>query len=306
MQYLGLVGLTFEDAGPRNFYMHRLYHDGISICYDGVNENMGVCVDMSGQGCRVFESFGTGNFDGIFQLVRSQPDNFTVSRIDIAFDDQEGLMDIEELADDTLREQYVSKFRTAIVEYGVPRETEGTTIYLGSKKSDFFIRIYDKAKERGFTDGRHWIRIEAQLRHKHAIGAVTNSLTLRDTLLGILRTYIRYVEDPGIDGNKWRWPTKASWDRFLDGATAVYLLDKPGVEYNLSNLEQFVVQQAGNAIDAYVAICGRDGLFNALQNRRVTPNPKYRALVDRCKGELLDVTRNLAPADVIGDAAGKE
>ena len=30
----------------------------------------------------------------------------------------------------------------------------------GVKKSDMYCRIYDKARERGFTDGRHWIRCE--------------------------------------------------------------------------------------------------------------------------------------------------
>ena len=50
---------------------------------------MGVCVEMSGKGCRTFEEFGNGDYEWIFTLVRQQqPDGeMKITRLDVAYDD---------------------------------------------------------------------------------------------------------------------------------------------------------------------------------------------------------------------------
>ena len=50
----------------------------------------------------------------------------------------------------------------------VVRSSGGISGQIGSPKSKILVRIYDKAAERGFTDGRHWVRVELQLRDKRA------------------------------------------------------------------------------------------------------------------------------------------
>ena len=248
----------------------------------------------------------------------------SLTRLDVAFDDQDGILDFPRLISDTLAEDsdydspcMVSKFRIKSAEISRPSNTEGSTLYWGSKHSDFFIRTYDKAKERGFTD-RHWIRMEMQMRRKYAMNFMKTAFQngqeeLRETFLGVLREYVRFVDDPGGDSNKRRWPTKAYWQKFLDGAEFVKLWDKPGVEYNFFNLYNYVVRQAGNAIDAYVKICGREALDQALVDRDTCPNKKYRDLIDQCRrehdsavAEFENVTQNKAAAEPIGSGLKKE
>ena len=52
MQLLGLHNVPWQkmDKG-RNGYRQRYFFENISILFDGA-DNMGVCVDMSGTGCR--------------------------------------------------------------------------------------------------------------------------------------------------------------------------------------------------------------------------------------------------------------
>ena len=145
------------------------------------------------------------------------------------------------------------------------------------------IRIYDKAAERGFTD-RHWIRVELQHRADRAADFVRELLSRKcDVGLlfrGVLYNYLRYVDDPETDSNKWRWPMKDYWEKLLDGIGRIRLYKKPGTEYNMINLENFVFGQAGNAIDTYIRIKGECSFMEALKNR---PNKnlksEYRRLI---------------------------
>ena len=276
-------------------YKDSLRSGGIWLLFNG-RDDMGVCIEMTGQGCRTFETHGHGNYVAIFDVLLANEKSMNLTRLDVAFDDQDGILDLSQLIRDSLEEDsdfssscMVSKFRVRSAEISRPSNTEGSTLYWGSKHSDFFIRSYDKAKERGFTD-RHWIRMEMQMRRSYATNFIKAAFgkgkeKLKDTFLGVLREYVRFVDDPGTDSNKRRWPTKSYWQSFLDGAGAVTLWDKPGVEYNFFNLYNYVVRQAGNAIDAYVKICGVDALRDALRERETCPNKKYEDLIAQCRRE---------------------
>ena len=53
----------------------------------------------------------------------------------------------------------------------------------------FLLRIYDKARERGFFD-RHWTRVELQMRDERAAAFLNTPGSLRDNFLGVLRNYL--------------------------------------------------------------------------------------------------------------------
>ena len=86
---LGLDGVTFEDRPRgRNGYRSMMAYEGISILYDG-REDMGVCVDMSGSGCRVFETYSSSSWDDLFSVILGG--DYNISRLDVAADDHTGL-----------------------------------------------------------------------------------------------------------------------------------------------------------------------------------------------------------------------
>lgn len=299
---LGLQDVAWEETKGANGYQSRLYYDHISIHFNG-REDMGIWLEMSGQGCRVFESRGHGDYNILFREWLENEDEMNVTRIDIAFDDHEGLLNIkqlvkdtQELGDDNKPIEFVSKFKKRDVIWshddgGAP----ALTVQHGRKGSETMIRIYDKAAERGFTD-RHWIRVELQLRQDRA-GEFVHELLARKSDVGLLfrgviYNYLRYVEPDDFDSNRWRWPCKDYWEKLLDGIGRIRLYKKPGTDYNMINLENFVIGQAGNAIDTYIRIKGECSFMEALKSR---PNknlkPEYRRLIkDSEKGWVSEFT----------------
>ena len=286
MILLGLKDVPWQkmDKG-RNGYRQRYFFENISILYDGA-ENMGVCVDMSGTGCRAFETYSTISWMELMQILHYSAGDYNVTRLDMAFDDHTGILDIDELRDDTDDHLYVSRSRTWKVEYG----SSGTTIYHGSPKSDMYIRIYDKAAERDLQDV-HWIRVEMQMRDDIASGFIAGLMInpVGIHFRGVLHNYLRYVVDPGTDENMSRWSMTDYWSALIDGMQQIRCWSAPGVEYNEFKLSNFVINQAGNALDCYLYIFGVEDLIRELGNRAIKPSPKY----ERLKAKYLNLKLGL-------------
>lgn len=143
-------------------YRDRKYFSCISVHYNG-REDMGVWVEMSGQGCRTFESLSAKSWDDLFGWIAIQ--QLKITRLDVAFDDHTGILDIDEVVEDTRRKHYVSRsdyWETVL-------SSKGSTVQIGSPQSKVLVRIYDKAAERHCEPGTHWVRVEMQLRDDRAL-----------------------------------------------------------------------------------------------------------------------------------------
>lgn len=278
---LNMEGCNWEpmDHG-RNGYRKGLFFGCISIYFDG-DPGMGSCLDMSGQGCRAFETYGTGDFDGLFDLFAFQPEQYNMTRLDVAFDDHTGILDMDQVFNDTIDKEYVSKFRKARFEgeNDDERERTGKTVYFGSKKSDVMFRIYDKAYERGIDDGTHWVRVEMQLRRERALAFVLQPEPIGERFRGVLVNYVRFVDDNG-DSNRWRWPMKEYWEELIACVGRISLYVRPRIEYNLSQLDNFVFEQAANAVAAAMQIYGVPFVVNKMLDRDLSEHKKYKGLVD--------------------------
>lgn len=272
---LGLSDVSWQkmDKG-RNGYRQRLFFENINILYDGV-ENMGICVDMSGQGCRAFESYSSVTWEQLFSTLSYYQDDFKITRLDVAYDDHIGILDIDQIQDDTDDHYYVSRSRTWKIEYG----SSGTTIYHGSPKSNMYIRIYDKASEQHLEDV-HWIRVELQMRDEIASGFVDGMLShpIGVQFRGVLHNYLRYVV-PSADTNMSRWELTDYWAKLLDGIQRIRCWTSPGVDYNIFRLQSYIINQAGNALDCYLSIFGVDDLVRELGKRSIRRSPKYDRLM---------------------------
>lgn len=273
---LGMEEVPWELTKGAHGYQDRLYFGGISIHYNG-RDDMGVWCEMSGQGCRTFESLGHGNYQKLFNFVSSGRGNIT--RLDIAYDDHTGVLDIDEIVEDTLHQRFVSKSRF----WDVNISSAGKSLYHGSPKSDIRIRIYDKAAERNCPAGTHWIRVELQLRRDRAKKFISMEEDIGYLFAGVVCNYLRYVIPEDSDTNRWRWPLTDYWGELLCGANAISLYEKPGMEYNLDRCETYVYKFAGNAIDALIQIYGEKTFMAKLRERNTRTNPKYQQLVTMYK-----------------------
>jgi len=287
-QIKGLIGLTeakFQEIYGFYGYNRRITYEGVSILYDGHAPNMGVMLDMSGQGCRTFESLGNGNWDSLFALINKWQSRkrMNISRLDIAYDDFSNILDMVKISNDTEIGHYIAKTRS----YEIINSSKGRTVTHGSKTSGAYIRIYDKAKERGHNDDRHWIRLELQLRGKNAQGFIQNNTAIGLKFQGVVYNYLRYVSPSATDTNKRRWANADYWQDFILSAQKIRIYQKPGIEYNEKNLEAFVLRNSGNSINVFRKIFGDENLIQALDvmNDKARYSLKQKMLINRYEGQ---------------------
>lgn len=287
VELLKLTDCPFETVSGSKGFRWRQYYSGISIHY---NENElqhsgdFIWLEMSGQGCRSFESFGSGDYEGLFELVRSDPQNIHLTRLDIAFDDMTGVFDINTVCDETRAEHFVSRTST----YQAIYSNAGNASYFGSKKSNVFIRIYDKASERGYDGEKfHWVRCELQVKDVNARGFVEKLAytDLRDLYLGVLKNYLSF-RVPTDDSNKRRWPEAEWWSEFLDDAVRTSVWSKPGVDYNLSACERYVMTQSIGSIKTLIEIFGKEEFLEMIRKAPAPKNPKYKQLIAQTFAEM--------------------
>lgn len=252
---------TFKNGYPVDTFFGNIHiwwgADDPQYYKDGFNEqgqwitaemkartDMGVCLNLSGQGCRTFEEHSTVGWMSLFELIEKYHGNIT--RLDIAYDDHMGVIDIYRFACDIKERNYRSKSKHADVLWSDDQENDiqGLSVYVGAKSSDVLIRVYDKAAERGYKD-RHWIRVELQLRHDRASAAMDQILqheSIGSVSSGVLRNYLT-VCVPSGDSNKSRWPVAYYWERIIGQMETIRLWAAPGEPYNFHKAEDQMVKQ---------------------------------------------------------------
>ena len=216
-----------QERGLYGYRSHYKYGH-ISILTDG-SYNMGAHLQMSGQGCREYESMEKKDWRTLFTEMREL--GVTFARLDLAIDDitegeQQHYFDIK-LVIDTLKNGCMkSKFKRAqniediLIDDG---SVMGQTVSVGRPSSDVKIKFYDKYQERiakgetieeGVTG---WIRTEIQSRRKRAemmVNYIVQNEDIGGVAKGILKNYISFLEK-GEDSNKARWENTSWWDEYL-------------------------------------------------------------------------------------------
>ena len=276
---LGLSHVNWTITKGARGYQDRKYFSYISIHYNG-RPDMGVWVEMSGQGCRTFESLSAVGWERLFSFIREN--GLKITRLDVAYDDHTGVIPLGEIVNDTQSGMFISKSNY----WETVLSSKGSTVQIGSPQSRVLIRIYDKAMERNCPPGIHWIRCEIQLRDDRAIQFSNIPLPIGEAFAGVLLNYLRFVE-PSDDENKWRWPMKDYWSALVDDAERISIYQAPGMEYNEERCKRYVVNQAGNAIDAIIHMYGIDEFAKMIEERPVMPNPKYDLLIKQHRREVL-------------------
>ena len=311
-EVMELIGITSDwdliDRGVHG-YGARYYHDFISIHFGGSQDN--VWCEFTGRGCRAFESDSThGSYKVIFDRILKDPKNMKVTRLDIAFDDYSGLLDIDRLAVDTHPHQYEPekrRWKSKLNFTDVRISSNGTTCMIGSQKSLVLIRIYDKRAEqianvRGAENKEkiaesipHWVRCELQLRDERAlefvkylngkdtVTPITGPLDIGHVFRGVLEEYLDYGYSVAARGNPKQmvWHRFKYWQKFLQSVEPLSLYRKPGKEYDLSQLIHSVQYHNGNQNAACLEILGVQGFLNLIDSRPTQQNKKYTKLIEK-------------------------
>lgn len=145
-------------------------HTGILVMYDGSTESMGTHYQYSGTALQTHFSLW-GDYSLI--LAWHSDRHHKCTRIDLAIDvlDAPGWLDT--IAAHLEAGKYSGSARTITTVKSVTGP--GQTIYVGSRQSELFVRIYDKAAQTGAQGD--WTRIEVECKGDRAravLGALTS------------------------------------------------------------------------------------------------------------------------------------
>ena len=271
-EYLGLDPELFQDAGYGLLGYNRvLRFSDICVCYEPRENDffrdMGVCVSMSGNGCRAFETMSKltqagqdSVFPTLFQLLAAD-ETANVSRIDIACDDREGFLNMEEIVEKVQANEINSRMtkRSVIVSFDGTQRS-GSTIYLGAPSSDFRVRIYDKALEEG-VDG-HWIRVELVMRHKNAAAFVeqmNSAPSVGKLAAQVVNDKFSFIERD--DSNITRCTVCGWWQSFVDELESVRLVARCVIQHSVERIENWIESQVGPSLAVILNTLGWPHLF---------------------------------------------
>lgn len=216
---LGLSASTWTTKAGHYPYAHIQRAGNISIAYDNYDER-GVFVTLTSQGCREFENNSSIGWADLFGIIRGGEGHMT--RLDIAFDDRTGLLDMQQMKHDRNAANYRSLLSYTAEHRSHKENIMGMSLYFGAKGSNTNIRIYDKDAEQGGL-GTHWIRVELQLRDAYADTVVKSGLSIPCIFSSVLKKYLVFLQPNPTDSNKCRWPVAPYWNTLLEGAQTLTL-----------------------------------------------------------------------------------
>lgn len=246
----------FKKGGGHGFYDYSYSFNNIVFSVPELfqSNKQGFCISFSGQGIDFYLEHMRKRFpdysvkkllSAFFALAELETLKCNVSRIDIATDDithtgtnEKALLNLDVIADSILKSEFTSVFaiKKQLKKYEVTFlkseraklcGLKGNTIYLGSRKSNTYLRIYDKLVESevkdNFTDEtiNHWVRFEMEFKGCNAMSVAEHIVSLTDDKFfewysEVVNNYIRFIEITENNiSNYSRCPSKDWWFAFV-------------------------------------------------------------------------------------------
>lgn len=318
---LGLTDAKWIPSAGFYGYHGKVSFGNIHIHFDNPNYP-GVMLDMSGSGCRSFDEYGHCDWSVLFQLCNSDPENYHVTRLDIAFDDRgvDGVLpDMAVIVQEVRSDHYCTRFQKGSITESV-KGKGGITVYFGSNQSELCFRIYDKAKERAekvdadADDLGHWVRFEITLRRDRAAEFIKLPYDqLGSSMIMVINNYLRFTESYTDPLHRCRAKTADWWLGFVETLDKISLYTPTNTEYSLDKAKAYVYGQAGNSVSALIDILGVDQFLKELKENKPAAALKYKHLVavEKTKkteemlniigdlSEWLPIGTDITPASVI-------
>lgn len=247
---------NFVDTGAHLHYQHIYRYNNVSIKVPAPTDclTQGFNVEMTSQGIAWYLSRRPVGYTlvdlmkKLRDLVNEGGYSLNYSRVDFAVDDKivdgqerEKLLDLDVIIDSARKKEYSSLFRRANKEgldFNISEDISkkgfgGRTLYFGNRKSNTFLRIYDKLAEqyeKNKNDSKaiselfsvnHWVRFELEFKDKSANKLVALMLScsaerFQQHIPKVINTYIRFVNND--DSCISRCSLKDWWLKFIGTA----------------------------------------------------------------------------------------
>lgn len=180
----GFPRKAWTEITPRFGYKHALQHPmGHIVMFNPGRPDMGIHVVMGGRSLR---EMMIGGHTPIEMLEWVAKNGGRVTRLDLALDVKDELIGLVALANCPRVKDAPGSARKWSQVSG---SDGGQTIYIGSRQSEKFLRVYDKAIESGQLD-RPWTRFELEIKGDTARKVAGEFLSMLDD---VRPTYIKGV-----------------------------------------------------------------------------------------------------------------
>ena len=327
------LGLSFKDYSKKDYlieYLHlpvdemqvkysaRNYE--YCVCYGGSvwlhwtspecqfsKANTGCFLELTGQGCRLIESWNN-NFDWFFFLYQFQDlihtevklgDNIghacKITRLDVACDLlDDDLTTVPFLHNCAVKKCYkcLAKPKDGHFNYDI---NNIDSFYFGNhRQSHRFLRIYDKALEQAnkydnaALSEMKWVRFELCMRDECAYSFYANLVEcLGDWVAcyyGVMRDFITFTNESKDDvgGHTERMTAAAWWEDFLQSLLKLKQIYLPGNDYTINRLRNHIKRFYSSSIKAMLLYNNGD-LYELMQFINDSKlSQKQRDLLRKC------------------------
>jgi len=268
---LGLPLTDFLDTGRGGGgypNMSQASWGDVRVLYGAKNpEVMGVHVTVPGDGCRALFSHVMPS-----DLIRNILDhNCKVTRIDLALDNVGDVYfypyELKEFVNAGVVKSRWRSFETIQTCSMQSAVLTGDTVYLGSRTSDLFCRVYDKTLERIYRGDdqelpEHWVRWELVCKDDRAQVAceqlLESGFAIGEIISGVLSNYFSVLIENPLDSHKERWAVDERWQRFIGDVKPIRLFRVLKPEKTLEDVADWIKKQCAPSLSALIRVYGED------------------------------------------------
>lgn len=199
------------------------------------------------------------------------------SRVDVAIDDYDGNLSPEaawvKMKTREVNTRWKSFSRVQSISY--TSSFEGYTVYLGSRDTQSFARIYDKAAQMGLP--YHWTRFELEYKKDRAQELAGRISRGTIDLAGLALYQIRFLEP--AESMRKHWETSEWWTDFLQVSDTDRLY-MPQYEIGLEDVRRWLHDQTSGALALLARTYGPEGVQELLERGEdnFSRNKRYQQL----------------------------
>lgn len=139
------------------------------VAFGGLQQKETVCIHFTGTGLMAAQD---GWEHRLYQFLQDFAPNARITRCDLAHDFIEGEYTPDQALKDWESGLFTSRYTKPVAECvgsdWLSGTNRGKTLYIGSRKSSKYCRIYEKGKEQGDEQSK-WVRFELELKNKDII-----------------------------------------------------------------------------------------------------------------------------------------
>ncbi|WP_462400643.1 replication initiation factor domain-containing protein [Lacticaseibacillus pantheris] len=262
-------------------YTGKFEHGAMQIFTSPEDDDRGTLLELKGEGCREFECLLLAQHRSWYDFFEKANElGGHYNRIDLAINDYVDMLPVQYFIDKCDRDEFTSIFRRIHKDANKEHGVIGRTLYIGSRKSQFYMCLYQKDAEQFFKYGTPLDqtpiknRFELRLADERATKAIEALLNERDpakVIFGIINRYVRFLKPNGKA--RASWPLDDLWANFIGKYGEKLRLTTQPEPFSIKRTYNWIEKQVAPTLKmllAYDSATAQDILMTMIANAKIT------------------------------------